>query len=175
MVILVVVIFLLPAVALAQSSYVLKSSTFGAAGAPGASDNFHSNGTMGHSTPIGTGSTSNHTLYAGYWAQVWPSIPTAALAPIAYRDELFQNYPNPFNPTTTVEYSVARTNLVEIVIYNVRGQQVKTLVSEDKSPGRYKAQWNGRNDTGSQVASGVYFYRLTIGSYSSVKKLVLLK
>jgi len=159
----------------AQSSYVLQSHTLGSAGAPTSSVGFGANGTMGQPTPIGTSSTDNHTLQAGFWAQAWPSIPASAMAPVAYRDELFQNYPNPFNPTTTVEYSVGQTGLAEIVIYNVLGQRVKTLLREHKPPGRYQAQWDGRGDSGSQVASGVYFCRLTVGSYSAVKKLVLLK
>jgi hypothetical protein len=159
----------------AQGGYVLKSYTIGSAGAPGAAAARHSHGTMGQPTPIGVGTTDSNTLHAGFWAQVWTSIPTASQVPVAYRNELFQNYPNPFNPTTTVEYSVERADRVEIRIYNVRGQEVKTLVNENRPPGRYRTQWDGRSNSGSAVASGVYFYRLTIGPYSAVKKLVLLK
>ena len=97
------------------------------------------------------------------------------------RAELGQNFPNPFNPTTKIEYWVPEGTRagdragVNLVVYDVRGARVRTLVSGPKGAGRYVAEWDGRDDAGSPVSSGVYFYRMTAGSFSAVRKMVLLK
>ena len=83
---------------------------------------------------------------------------------------LFQNYPNPFNPTTTINFAIPNGGKVKLKIYDVLGRVVSTLVDEHLSAGQYSYQFNARN-----LASGVYFYRLTTGGFSSVKKLNLLK
>ena len=93
------------------------------------------------------------------------------------RAELSQNFPNPFNPTTRIAYWVPEggERPVRLTIYDVSGAKVKTLVNESKTGGRFEVRWNGQDDRGSRVASGVYFYRLTQPGYSSTKKMVLLK
>jgi len=83
---------------------------------------------------------------------------------------LSQNYPNPFNPSTAIEYSIASRSAVTIFIYNVLGQKVATLMNETKDPGSYRAEWNA-----SRMASGLYFYEMQAGSFTSVKKMVLLR
>ncbi len=83
---------------------------------------------------------------------------------------LAQNYPNPFNPTTTIEYSLPAQDIVTVRIYNVLGQEVKTLVNEVQSPGEYKVHF----DAGS-MASGLYFYSVRAGQSTQVKKMLLLK
>jgi len=88
---------------------------------------------------------------------------------------LSQNYPNPFNPTTTIEYSIAEDSHVTLKIYNLSGQLVKTLVYEYQTPGHYAITWYGDNDTGQEVASGVYFYHFKAGDFVSTKKMVVLK
>ena len=88
---------------------------------------------------------------------------------------LYQNYPNPFNPETTIEYQVAENAPVRLVVYNLLGQQVRTLVDETMPAGHYKSIWDGRDEWGSQVASGVYFCRLETRSYTNTKKMTLLK
>jgi hypothetical protein len=88
---------------------------------------------------------------------------------------LKQNYPNPFNPSTTIDYTLARTGPVEIAIFDVNGRKVRTLVSGIKTQGAYKAVWNGKNERGTSVASGVYFYRLTAGDFTQIKKMILLR
>lgn len=89
--------------------------------------------------------------------------------------ELFANYPNPFNPSTTIKYSLPRAANVSLVIYNVLGQEVNTLVDGFVEPGIHEAIWNGDNDHGSQVASGVYFYRLRVDDFDRSRKMILLK
>ncbi|MCK4539408.1 MAG: T9SS type A sorting domain-containing protein, partial [Candidatus Krumholzibacteria bacterium] len=78
---------------------------------------------------------------------------------------LAQNYPNPFNPATTLKFDLALKGHVSLKIYNVAGQLVRTLVSEERDAGRYNEVWDGRSNSGSKVASGVYFYRMKTGSF----------
>jgi hypothetical protein len=94
----------------------------------------------------------------------------------AKRNNLDQNIPNPFNPTTTIKYEVREAGLVSLKIYNVAGQLVKTLVDGQKVAGQvYSATWNGLNDAGQPVSSGVYFYKLVAKNFTQTKKMVLLK
>ncbi len=86
------------------------------------------------------------------------------------------NYPNPFNPTTTICFSVPEESKVEMDIYNIKGQRVKKLVDDDYPRGNHKVEWHGVNETGRQVSSGVYFYRLKVNGKSiGVKKMLMLK
>ena len=83
---------------------------------------------------------------------------------------LSQNFPNPFNPTTTIEFAIPHSGLVTIEVFDGLGQVVARLIHEDLPPGKYRTTWDA-----SASSSGVYFYRLQAGSYSHVKKCVLLK
>lgn len=89
--------------------------------------------------------------------------------------ELNQNYPNPFNNNTTIRYSVPKTSQVQLVIYNILGQKVKTLVDGLQPKGYKTVTWDGTNQSGEKVASGIYFYTLQTDSFSHTKKMVLLK
>jgi len=86
-----------------------------------------------------------------------------------------QNYPNPFNPETRIEYELSAPGRVSIVVYNLSGQQVATLVDEQKREGRYIARWNGRDAFGAPAASGVYLYRFISGDFSRTIKMTLLR
>ena len=89
---------------------------------------------------------------------------------------LSMNYPNPFNPTTTICFSVPEESKVEMDIYNIKGQRVKKLVNDDYPRGNHKVEWQGVNETGRQVSSSVYFYRLKVNGKSiGVKKMLMLK
>ncbi|PKN79592.1 MAG: hypothetical protein CVU48_04890 [Candidatus Cloacimonetes bacterium HGW-Cloacimonetes-1] len=88
---------------------------------------------------------------------------------------LNNNYPNPFNPETTISYSVKEASPVTIEIYNVKGQVVRTLVSETKASGNHTTVWNGKDNNGRNVTSGVYFYKMNAGKYSSTRKMILMK
>ncbi len=83
--------------------------------------------------------------------------------------------PNPFNPETTIEFSLAQNADVSLIVYDIAGRRVRTLVDEHRKADRYLVQWNGRDDNGVSIASGVYFCRMVSGSYQSTQKLVLLK
>ena len=88
---------------------------------------------------------------------------------------LRQNYPNPFNPETTIKFDLAESGQVELRIYNIVGQVVRTLVDENQAAGRYSIRWDGRDDRGLTVSSGIYFYSLRADKFRAVKKLMLLK
>jgi hypothetical protein len=93
---------------------------------------------------------------------------------------LSQNYPNPFNPSTTLQFRVRSRELREpipttLAVYNILGQKVRTLVDEAKVPGEYVVVWDGKDDKGAEVASGVYFYQLKSEGHKLVKKMVLLR
>jgi hypothetical protein len=89
--------------------------------------------------------------------------------------ELQQNYPNPFNPSTTISFNVPTSGDVTLEVYNTLGQRVKVLVNGLMPTGEHRVEWNGTNDAGGQVASGVYFYRLSAGDRSETRKMILLQ
>ena len=89
--------------------------------------------------------------------------------------DLIGNYPNPFNPETNITYSVKETGKVTLEIYNLRGQLVKTLVDDVNEAGDHIVAWNGTNEVGKSVSSGVYFYKMYSGKYTSTKKMILMK
>lgn len=169
-----VALLALPALASGQATHKMRTSVMGAGGAPASSASFRTNATLGQPTPIGILAGTGEVLYAGFWGRFWALTPVdEAPAPLANR--LFQNYPNPFNPATAIDYSVAAPCRVEVAVYDAGGRRIRTLVSESKAPGAYKVFWNGRNDRGALVATGIYFYRARIGAYSDVRKMVLLR
>lgn len=88
---------------------------------------------------------------------------------------LSQNFPNPFNPTTTIKYALAEDIYVRLTVYNILGQEVATLVNAKQARGYYSLIWDGRNNSRELVGSGIYFYHLVAGDFTSLKKLTLIK
>jgi hypothetical protein len=110
----------------------------------------------------------------GLTAQVAPGVALdLATAPAEFK--LTQNFPNPFNPATTIKYNLADEAQVHLRVYNIVGQVVRTLVQERQAAGRYSVRWDGRDDRGLTVSSGIYFYQITAGKFKDVRKLMLLK
>ena len=97
----------------------------------------------------------------------------SGLMPLTF--SLEQNYPNPFNSGTTLEFSLSRRSAVELTIHNTLGQIVSTLLSEERSAGDHRLTWDGRDDFGRTVSSGVYFYRIEAGDFVTTRKMLLLK
>jgi len=95
------------------------------------------------------------------------------LVPFQYA--LDQNYPNPFNPTTTIRYQLAKSSQVQITIYNINGQIVRKVVNEEQNAGSHSVEWNGINETGNKVASGIYFVRMKTGDFNKVRKMTLIR
>ena len=88
---------------------------------------------------------------------------------------LFNNYPNPFNPSTTIKFQLPKRSDISIVIYDILGNKVKTLDKGMRNAGVYNIKWNGKNDNGKSVSSGVYFYMLKTPEYTKTNKMLLLK
>ncbi len=101
------------------------------------------------------------------------SVDDGPVLPVAFNLE--QNYPNPFNPTTEIRYQIAKTGRTTLAIYNLLGKKVRTLVNENVPAGSYSVSWNGTDDAGRQVTSGVYVYRLQSGEFVESRKLVFVK
>lgn len=83
---------------------------------------------------------------------------------------LSQNYPNPFNPVTNIEFSIPKSSFIKLTIYDISGRELDVLVNQNMNAGKYKADWDA-----SKYSSGVYFYRITAGNYTEVKKMMLVK
>jgi hypothetical protein len=106
-----------------------------------------------------------------------------SLTPLANEDNTLplinsvsKNYPNPFNPTTSIKLSVKSESMVNVEIYNIKGQKVKTLVKEKKTAGMHTLIWNGKDDNGQDVSTGIYFYRTQIGNeFKQTHKMLLMK
>ena len=127
--------------------------------------------------------STNLTITSDDPAHQVTTIPmTATVLPTANGDQnevtvtvLKGNYPNPFNPETTIFYSVKNDAKVSVEIYNLLGQKVKTLVNGSVKKGNHGLTWNGKDETGRNVSSGIYFYRMTTGKYTSTQKMILMK
>ena len=103
----------------------------------------------------------------------WTGINPESQGPVTF--QLSQNYPNPFNPVTHFRFSLAHQVKVKLEIFNVLGQRVKMLVDKEMPAGEYQMQWDGRNDAGNNLGSGLYFYRISAGDFVKNRKMILLK
>ncbi len=102
------------------------------------------------------------------------AVPVPGELPVA-RVELGQNYPNPFNPSTTIAFSLPQSGHVKLQVFDLRGRLVRTLLDETRPQGRQAVDWDGRDQRGSGVASGMYFYRLDAGKQTQQRRMMLLK
>ena len=91
------------------------------------------------------------------------------------RFRLEQNYPNPFNPATVIRYEIPEAGAVSLAIYNLIGQRVATLAEGTRETGAYSVHWDGRDDRGQVLASGVYLYRLQAGTRAETRKMLLIQ
>jgi hypothetical protein len=89
--------------------------------------------------------------------------------------KLGNNYPNPFNPETTINYSLKDNAAIKLEVFDIKGRMIKKLVDGRQNAGVYSVIWNGIDENGHQVSSGIYFYRITAGSYRATKKMILMK
>jgi hypothetical protein len=157
-----------------QSSYSVKRATFTSGGASVSGGQYSLSETLGQPTPIGIGASGEKTLFAGiYDGNVIPT--STGDMPKAAAHLLHQNYPNPFNPSTTISYTVGKSGHVTVEIYGVNGRRIRVLVDEAQEPGTRSVIWDGRNDKEMRVATGIYFCRLKIDSFSTVRKMLLIK
>ena len=123
---------------------------------------------------------TSYKVYTGFW-NPW----VVEMSPVEWEEfdfsqrptvfALRQNYPNPFNPTTVIQYALPKSSLVKIEVYNILGQRVRALVEEEQEPGYKMIQWDGKDDGGVEVSSGVYFYKIEAGDFVECRKMTLLK
>ena len=88
---------------------------------------------------------------------------------------LSANYPNPFNPETNIAFGLPQASYVTLCVYNIVGQRVNCIVSGEFAAGDYEVVWNGRDENGNPVGSGVYFYRLDAGEFTQTRKMTFMK
>ncbi|MBN2012676.1 T9SS type A sorting domain-containing protein [candidate division KSB1 bacterium] len=109
----------------------------------------------------------------------WFMLPTAVAktdnGTLPTEFKLYNNYPNPFNPSTQIVFDIPKAADVQLAVYNVMGQKIRTLVTGNQAAGQYKTTWDGMNDQGLAVASGVYFYRIQAGDYVKSHKMMFVK
>jgi len=169
-----------------EAGYLILSDVVSSSGCEAKSDTYLLGVSIAQPV-MGLSSDPDYIESAGFWHwnMSWPGPEVGVKGepgldlslPKEY--SLSQNFPNPFNPTTLIRYAIpdreGRPHRINLKVYNVLGQRVRTLVNMEQAPGYYSVVWNGRDDYGRELASGVYFYRLKAGRYSSSKKLLLLK
>jgi len=114
---------------------------------------------------------------SGDGGELEPTLAGSSTLPKVF--SLSQNYPNPFNPTTTITFDVpgelGEEKQVKLFIYDIRGRKVRTLVDSELEPGSHRIVWNGRNDRGQRVTSGVYLYTIRSGAMTYTKKMLMVK
>ena len=153
--------------------YTFTNDTLTINDGPGAHVNFECNGniaifndnTVSYWWRVGLDTTECEGFFL--------DLPSTAINPNTFR--LNQNYPNPFNPTTNLSYELSADSHVIITVYDLLGNVVRNLVSEYQSSGLKSVQWDATNEQGQSVAAGVYLYRIESGSFTSTKKMILLK
>jgi len=89
--------------------------------------------------------------------------------------KFLKNYPNPFNPTTTISFEIGESGKTQVEIYNAKGQKIKTLLNEKMEIGQHSVIWNGKDDRGKHVSSGIYFYKVSVSGEQKVNKMIMLK
>jgi hypothetical protein len=125
----------------------------------------------------GVGNTENWKRPScwGYLEFFTPTAVEEQISLLPKSTQLYDNYPNPFNPTTTLKYDMAKSSHVSLVIYNMLGQKIRTLVDAAKPAGYHAVVWDGTNDAGISVASGIYLIEFKADSYAKTNKMILMK
>jgi hypothetical protein len=135
-------------------------------------DNLYGSFSSGDEVTTGPGSTIKFAAVDLEYAAVGNSDVVSTVKP---QLRLSQNYPNPFNPSTTINYNIPTTGKVNLSVYNIKGQLVRTLVDENRQAGDHSVTWHGVDNNNNSVASGVYFYKLEANGTQEMKRMVLIK
>lgn len=162
-----------------SENYSIKASKISSGSAPFQSATSYNASSMVGQSSSGSGvsDTDFHLTpgFLGIYHQLRTDVDMAQDEILPRIFQLFHNYPNPFNPKTVIRYDLPRTADVKITIYNSLGREVKTLVDEEQSAGAHTVIWDGLNDDGARVVSGVYFFRLRAGDYVKTRKMVVVR
>jgi hypothetical protein len=128
-----------------------------------------------HHTSNNSNLTLSYIFYSNDNTVISQGTKDIDLTPVPDQFALHQNYPNPFNPTTSILYDLPEAAMVHLVIYDVLGRQVRTLINQDLTAGYHKAVWDATDDLGRPLSGGLYIYRIQAGGFSKTMKMVLLK
>jgi len=134
--------------------------------------------TVGEAGVVGSAVGGSYVLSEGFWSPIYFGNVVATPEPdpaIEWANRLLPTFPNPFRTEAAIEFTVAKSSAVELNVYDVTGRKVATLVDDIRLPGRHRVIWSGRNDSGRRVASGVYFTRLEVGSWTGTRKMLRVK
>jgi hypothetical protein len=171
-----VFLFLILACFLAFHDYIeaqhkLPHSVIGNGGIAANNGSYRLNSTVGQ-PGIGVVSNPSNINEAGFWYQVGNILTSIETVSNSLPEEfrLYQNYPNPFNPSTTIEFALPKSAFVTLKVYNLLGEEVATLIGEQRAAGIHRFNWDARG-----LASGVYLYRLEAGGFVQSKKLILMR
>ena len=162
------------------TTYVIRWSVLNGGGKTeeAISANYRLKDAIGQSV-IGKCESENYKLEAGFWAakpvQVGIAEKFAEPSTVPQVYSLSQNYPNPMVYATKIEYTLPKDSQSSLKIYNISGQLVKTLVNEQQRAGNYKLSWDGRDESGKKVSSGIYFYKFKTDDYTETRKMTLLR
>ncbi|MGP8329175.1 MAG: FlgD immunoglobulin-like domain containing protein [Methanosarcinaceae archaeon] len=157
-----------------SAGFQLKKSSISNGGGVVNSGNFKLKESALGGLSVGKSSSSGFVLNGGMLiTNIQDSARAKAALPKMFR--LQQNYPNPFNPTTTIQYDLPKTSKVTINIFNAVGQLVRKLNRETQQPGSYQLTWDGRDQQGQLLPSGVYLYQIAAVGFTDVKKMLLVK
>ena len=149
---------------------MLEKSVLGSGGSPGVSESWILNGTLGQ---VACDRCGVNPLSTGFWSLLPGTIPAlSGLTGLPAVDYLCQNFPNPFRLSTTIRYALTKECATGVFVFDVQGRRVKTLMRGTQGPGRYSVVWDGCDESGREVASGVYFYRLDTDGRRTVRKMV---
>lgn len=167
---------LLPAPA---PAFQLVQSAFSGGAVSASEGSYRLRGTLGEAGVVGGTSGGSYMITQGFWANAYrlivtdaPAVPATALH---FVNGLESNFPNPFTGNTSIVYTVAQPSPVRLVLFDVTGRRIRTLVNEPQAEGSRVARWDGRDSRGNRSATGVYFYRLEVGEWSDTRKMLKLR
>ncbi len=159
---------------LSKSTYSGKWMVINNGGAIGSTSRYSVHSSVGE--PIIDNNGSGLFAGSGYLS---PDSPTPVENPditgLPSRVELSQNFPNPFNPTTVIKFGLPKRSFVDLTIYNIAGQRVVSLLSQNLNAGYRRVTWDGRDRNGTDVSTGIYIYRLTVNGHIESKQMLLIK
>lgn len=159
----------------ATSDYQLVKTAFSGGAVETAGGSHVLRATVGEAGVVGSAAGGSYVLGQGFWSPIYflnvVDTPEAG-STIEWANRLFPSFPNPFQSEAAIEFTVAKPAAVKLNVYDVTGRRVAVLVNDIRLPGRHRVIWSGQDDFGRRVASGVYFARLEVGSWTGTRRML---